>query len=157
MIYLLLIPLVFLAVIVFRAVVAPSPPVRIAPLQEGSVPTLSLPESGEEAPALAEAKEEETYAAMLPSREEKETLLSLINENSGDRDGLNVLIGDNSLRQGLDSTSVVYHKFNLGDNVTGVFGLIGPQRMDYSGVIARLEYVVKNLLGEAANDDNNKS
>ncbi|MBR5460454.1 MAG: hypothetical protein IKV53_06260, partial [Clostridia bacterium] len=94
---------------------------------------------------------------VLSLLEEKEALLSLISENSGDRDGLSVLIGDGSLREGLDSTSFVYHKFNIGDGITGVFGLIGPHRMDYSGVIARLEYVVKNLLGESPPGNTDKS
>ncbi len=102
-------------------------------------------------PDFSDIEKTRTILSLL---EEKEALLSLISENSGDRNGLNVLIGDNSLRQGLDSTSFVYHKFNLGDNITGVFGLIGPQRMDYSGVIARLEYVVKNLLGELPSGEN---
>ena len=96
-------------------------------------------------PDFSDLEKTRTVLSLL---EEKEALLSLISENSGDRDGLNVLIGDGNLRQGLDSTSFVYHKFNIGDNMTGVFGLIGPHRMDYSGVIARLEYVVKNLIGE---------
>lgn len=96
-------------------------------------------------PDFSDIEKTRTVLSLL---EEKQALLSLINENSGDRDGLNVLIGDGTLRQGLDSTSFVYHKFNIGDNMTGVFGLIGPHRMDYSGVIARLEYVVKNLIGE---------
>jgi len=103
-------------------------------------------------PDFSDIEKTRTVLSLL---EEKQALLSLINENSGDRDGLNVLIGDGTLRQGLDSTSFVYHKFNIGDNMTGVFGLIGPHRMDYSGVIARLEYVVKNLIGETppGNDD----
>ncbi len=105
-------------------------------------------------PDFSDIEKTRTILSLL---EEKEALLSLISENSGDREGLNVLIGDSSLRRGLDSTSFVYHKFNLGDNVTGVFGLIGPQRMDYSGVIARLEYVVKNLLGSSPPGENNKS
>ena len=85
---------------------------------------------------------------ILSLLEERNSLLNLISENSGNTNGLNVLIGDRSLKEGLDSTSFVYHKFNIGDNMTGVFGLIGPHRMDYSGVIARLEYVVKNLIGD---------
>lgn len=96
-------------------------------------------------PDFSDIEKTRTVLSLL---EEKQELLSLISKNSGDREGLNVLIGDKNLREGLDQTSFVYHKFNIGDNMTGVFGLIGPHRMDYSGVIARLEYVVKNLIGE---------
>ncbi len=96
-------------------------------------------------PDFSDIEKTRTVLSLL---EEKQELVSLIAQNSGENDGLNVLIGDKTLTKGLDSTSVVYHKVDLGDNVTGVFGLIGPQRMDYSGVIARLEYVVRNLIGE---------
>ena len=75
MYYLLLIPLAFLLVIVFRAVAAPSPHVRIAPLQEGAIPPLLT--QGEDAPALPEADEKkDEVSALLPSQEEKQTLLS---------------------------------------------------------------------------------
>ena len=105
-------------------------------------------------PDFSDVEKTRTVLSLL---EEKQALLSLISENSGDRDGLNVLIGDRSLKKGLDSTSFVYHKFNIGDNMTGVFGLIGPHRMDYSGVIARLEYVVKNLIGTPPPGNEDKS
>jgi len=79
---LFLIPLIFLAVIVFRAVAAPSPHVRIAPLVEGSLPKFSLPQAEESAVQLCEGNDAElssaddTLYALLPSQEEKQTLLN---------------------------------------------------------------------------------
>jgi len=85
MYYLLLIPLLFALVIVFRAVAAPSPHVRIAPLQEGKDTPPALPEGTTKASALTEGRsekketaEEESFSelsALLPSQEEKQTLL----------------------------------------------------------------------------------
>lgn len=83
--------------------------------------------------------------------EDKEDLIRMITDSTTGHDGLNVLIGDGTLKDGLERTSCVYHKFRIGDGVTGVLGLIGPKRMDYSGVIARLEYVVNNLIGDERN------
>jgi heat-inducible transcriptional repressor len=86
--------------------------------------------------------------SLISLLEDKEDLIRMITDQSVGHDGLNVLIGDDNLEEGLDKTSCIYHKFNIGGNVTGVLGLIGPKRMDYSGVIARLEYVVRNLIGD---------
>lgn len=80
--------------------------------------------------------------------EDKEDLIRMITDPNLGHDGLNVIIGDDSFDEGLNKTSCIYHKFNIGDNITGVLGLIGPKRMDYSGVIGRLEYVVRNLIGD---------
>jgi glucan phosphorylase len=88
--------------------------------------------------------------SLISLLEDKEDLIRMITDAT-DRDGLNVMIGDETLDGGLERTSCVYHKFRIGKDITGVLGLIGPKRMDYSGVIARLEYVVKNHIG----DDNN--
>lgn len=86
--------------------------------------------------------------SLISLLEDKEDLIRMITDPSVGHEGLNVLIGDDNLEEGLDRTSCIYHKFNIGGNVTGVLGLIGPKRMDYSGVIARLEYVVRNLIGD---------
>ncbi len=86
--------------------------------------------------------------SLISLLEDKEDLIRMITDPSVGHDGLNVLIGDDTFEEGLNKTSCVYHKFNIGDNMTGVLGLIGPKRMDYSGVIARLEYVVRNLIGD---------
>lgn len=89
---------------------------------------------------------------LISIMEDKQDLIRLITSTSVDHDGLNVIIGDEGLDVGLGRTSCVYHKFKIGNDVTGVLGLIGPKRMDYSGVVARLEYIVNNLIGEP--DDN---
>lgn len=86
--------------------------------------------------------------SLISLLEDKEDLIRMITDESMAHDGLNVIIGDDNFGEGLNKTSCIYHKFNIGDNITGVLGLIGPKRMDYSGVIARLEYVVRNLIGD---------
>ncbi len=99
-------------------------------------------------PDFADITKTQSLISLL---EDKEDLIRMITDSSVGHDGLNVLIGDSSFEGGLDRTSCVYHKFKIGDNITGVLGLIGPKRMDYSGVIARLEYVVNNLIGDERN------
>lgn len=99
-------------------------------------------------PDFADVTKTQSLISLL---EDKEDLIRMLTSSSDGQEGLNVLIGDSSLDGGLDKTSCVFHKFKIGDNMTGVLGLIGPRRMDYSGVIARLEYVVKNLIGDERN------
>ncbi len=89
--------------------------------------------------------------SLISLLEDKEDLIRMLTSYDSSHDGLNVLIGDSTLEAGLDRTSCVYHKFKIGKDITGVLGLIGPKRMDYSGVIARLEYVVNNLLSDERN------
>ncbi len=99
-------------------------------------------------PDFADITKTQSLISLL---EDKEDLIRMLTDSSVGHEGLNILIGDSSLEGGLDRTSCVYHKFKIGDNITGVLGLIGPKRMDYSGVIARLEYVVNNLIGDERN------
>ncbi|MDY2719486.1 MAG: hypothetical protein SOV46_01595, partial [Candidatus Faecousia sp.] len=42
-------------------------------------------------------------------------------------------------------TSVVMTRFDIGDGMQGVIGVVGPTRMDYAQVTARLSYFAENL------------
>lgn len=99
-------------------------------------------------PDFADISKTQSLISLL---EDKENLIRMITDPSVGHEGLNVLIGDGMSDRGLDKTSCIYHKFSIGNGMTGVLGLIGPKRMDYSGVIAKLEYVVNNLIGDERN------
>lgn len=67
---------------------------------------------------------------------------------------LNIKIGkENHLAQ-LENSTVLVARYNVGQDNTGVIGVIGPVRMDYSRLIPHLEYFAKtlgNLLSDTMN------
>lgn len=59
--------------------------------------------------------------------------------------GTKVLVGPENVAQELKDTSVVMTKFDIGDGMQGVIGVVGPTRMDYARVTARLSYFAESL------------
>ena len=51
---------------------------------------------------------------------------------------MNILIGPENVSEALKDTSVVMASYDIGDNMRGVIGVVGPTRMDYAKVAARL-------------------
>ena len=45
----------------------------------------------------------------------------------------------------LKDTSVVMASYDIGDGMRGVIGVVGPTRMDYAKVTARLSYFAESL------------
>ena len=68
--------------------------------------------------------------------------LPAIMENSN---GTKVLVGPENIAQELKDTSVVMTKFDIGDGLQGMIGVVGPTRMDYAKVTARLSYFAESL------------
>lgn len=63
-------------------------------------------------------------------------------ENS---DGIKIIIGPENLVEELRDTSVVVARYDAGDSMQGLIGVVGPTRMDYSKVAARLTYIARGL------------
>ena len=59
--------------------------------------------------------------------------------------GTKVLVGPENVADELKDTSVVMTKFDIGDGMQGVIGVVGPTRMDYAKVTARLSYFAESL------------
>jgi heat-inducible transcriptional repressor len=59
--------------------------------------------------------------------------------------GTKVLVGPENVSQELKDTSVVMTKFDIGDGMQGMIGVVGPTRMDYAKVTARLSYFAESL------------
>jgi heat-inducible transcriptional repressor len=62
-----------------------------------------------------------------------------------DGSGMNILIGPENVNDALKDTSVVMASYDIGDNMRGVIGVVGPTRMDYAKVTARLSYFADSL------------
>jgi len=59
--------------------------------------------------------------------------------------GTKVLVGPENVARELKDTSVVMTKFDIGDGMQGMIGVVGPTRMDYAQVTARLSYFAESL------------
>jgi len=62
-----------------------------------------------------------------------------------DTDGIKILIGPENVVDALRDSSVVVAKYDAGDNMQGIIGVVGPTRMDYAKVAARLSYIAGGL------------
>jgi len=56
-----------------------------------------------------------------------------------------VLVGPENIARELRDTSVVMTRFDIGDGMQGMIGVVGPTRMDYARVTARLSYFAEGL------------
>ena len=59
--------------------------------------------------------------------------------------GTQVLVGPEHVAQELKDTSVVMTKFDIGDGMHAMIGVVGPTRMDYAKITARLSYFAESL------------
>jgi heat-inducible transcriptional repressor len=62
-----------------------------------------------------------------------------------DGKNMNILIGPENVNDALKDTSVIMASYDIGDNMKGVIGVVGPTRMDYAKVTARLSYFADSL------------
>jgi len=60
-------------------------------------------------------------------------------------ENLKITIGPENLAEELKDSSVVVAKYNAGNHMQGLIGVVGPTRMDYSKVAARLSYIAGEL------------
>ena len=58
---------------------------------------------------------------------------------------MQILVGPENVAQELKDTSVVVTRFDIGDGMQGMIGVVGPQRMDYAQITARLSYFAEGL------------
>lgn len=60
-------------------------------------------------------------------------------------DEIKVLIGPENVAEELKDSSVVIASYDAGDNTRGLIGVVGPTRMDYSAVAAKLSFLAAGL------------
>ena len=66
-------------------------------------------------------------------------------ESLGGSDEVRVLIGPENVAEELKDSSVVIASYDAGDNTRGLIGVVGPTRMDYSAVAAKLSFLAAGL------------
>jgi heat-inducible transcriptional repressor len=62
-----------------------------------------------------------------------------------EEDGLKITIGPENLAEQLRDSSVIVASYDLGNDMQGLLGVVGPTRMDYAKVAARLRYISRAL------------
>ena len=58
---------------------------------------------------------------------------------------MQILIGPENVNEALKESSVVIASYDIGDNMRGLVGVVGPTRMDYATVAARLSCFAESL------------
>jgi heat-inducible transcriptional repressor len=82
--------------------------------------------------------------ALFRALEEKEKILALL-EKTEVAEGLQVFIGAEAQIDELTDFSVVAASYGAGDRPLGTLGVIGPTRMNYSKVIALVDFTAQML------------
>ncbi len=58
---------------------------------------------------------------------------------------IKITIGPENLAEELKDSSVIVARYDAGENMQGLIGVVGPTRMDYSSVAAQLSYIADTL------------
>ena len=77
-------------------------------------------------------------------------LMSFLSDNKDnlpvpDEGPMKILIGPENVSEALLDTSVVVASYDIGDDMRGLIGVVGPTRMDYASVAARLSGFAEGL------------
>ncbi len=88
---------------------------------------------------VGKAKKLMTYLNQEQSLMQSLALPAMGDENT------KILIGPENVADELKDTSVVLASYDIGDGLKGVIGVVGPTRMDYGKVAAKLSYVADGL------------
>jgi len=62
-----------------------------------------------------------------------------------DNASVKITIGPENLAEELKDSSVIVARYDAGDGTQGIIGVVGPTRMDYSTVAARLSYIADSI------------
>ena len=76
--------------------------------------------------------------------EDKAHLGEVMTLNDGDSN-VKILIGDENTLPQLKNNTVILSPYKISDDVTGIIGVIGPCRMNYSKIVSSIEYFSDSL------------
>ncbi len=121
---------------------------------EGSTNILRFPEYND----ITKIKE------ILEFFDDRQTLGTFLSDLPALGDGkAKVFIGDETELPQLKNNSLVLSTYKVGENLTGIIGVVGPTRMDYARAVSGVEFFSKHLgdmlsrsLGEGFEPDTTK-
>lgn len=87
----------------------------------------------------------EKFASVIELIEDKDIIIHIFEKSSeADSDQVFISIGSENKDQKLDEYSFVTKEYTLGET-SGMLGIIGPKRMEYSKIVAIVDYMAKML------------
>ncbi len=87
----------------------------------------------------------EKFASVIELIEDKDIIIHIFEKSSeGDTNQVFISIGSENKDQKLDEYSIVTKEYTLGET-SGTLGIIGPKRMEYSKIVAIVDYMAKML------------
>jgi heat-inducible transcriptional repressor len=91
-----------------------------------------------------EFRQPDRMQRVLEMFEQNDVWSTLITSMAG-REGVQVIIGDETTPEGIASCSVVLARYGLEDRMTGILGVVGPMRMPYSRSVSTVSYMSQLL------------
>ncbi|MFO7445807.1 MAG: heat-inducible transcriptional repressor HrcA [Ignavibacteriaceae bacterium] len=99
-----------------------------------------------------EFEDPDKFQGVIELIEDKDIIIHILDKKVENRpDQVFISIGSENQDQKLNEYSFVSKEYKLGD-VSGTLGIIGPKRMEYSKVVAIVDYVAKMLTEVLRND-----
>jgi len=87
----------------------------------------------------------EKFQSVIELIEDKDIIIHILEKTTESQQGqVLISIGSENQDQKLNEYSFVTKEYKLGD-VSGTLGIIGPKRMEYSKVVATVDYIAKML------------
>ncbi|MDR3610232.1 MAG: heat-inducible transcriptional repressor HrcA [Ignavibacteriaceae bacterium] len=85
----------------------------------------------------------ESFQSVIELIEDKDIIIHIL-EKSGDDKQVFISIGSENENQKLNEYSFISKKYELGE-ISGSLGIVGPKRMEYSKVIAIVDYIARMI------------
>ena len=85
----------------------------------------------------------ENFQSVIELIEDKGIIIHIL-EKSADDESVFISIGSENENQKLHDYSFISKKYQLGD-ISGTLGIVGPKRMEYSKIIAIVDFVAKMM------------
>lgn len=91
-----------------------------------------------------EFEDPEKFQGVIELIEDKDIIIHIMEKKDKNSDDVFISIGRENENQKLDEYSFVTKEYNFGET-SGTLGIIGPKRMEYSKVVAIVDYIAKML------------
>jgi heat-inducible transcriptional repressor len=91
-----------------------------------------------------EFSDTENLKSIIEIIENEDIIVHVIQDRENTKEDLVITIGEEHDIKKLHDYSVITTKYNVGD-VSGIVGIMGPKRMDYSRLTSLVDYFAKNI------------
>lgn len=91
-----------------------------------------------------EFEDPEKFQSVIELIEDKDIIIHIMEKKEKGSDDILISIGKENLDQKLQEYSLITKEYNYGET-SGILGIIGPKRMEYSKVVAIVDYIAKML------------